>query len=97
MVRNRSSNDKDFVPPTQYPKLPKGKKKLRPPDPKPIPPFDPLPIRDYTQYRRPNIPEQIDRGDPFAIFRLFFTNKLLDRLVEHTNRNAELNPTPEER
>jgi len=48
MVRNRLLNDEDFVLLTQYPKLPKGKKKLRPPDPKPIPPFDPLPIRDYT-------------------------------------------------
>ena len=65
MVRNRASNDKDFVPPTQYPKLPRQMKKKRPPEPKPAPPFDPLPILNKNTYSTPNLPSHIDPSDPY--------------------------------
>ena len=97
MVRNRKSNDEDFVPQTQYPKRTTRPKKKPPPKPSALPDFDPVPIDNNTTYGRPNIPEYIDTSDPYAIFRLFFTDELLDKLAEFTNRNAELHPTPLER
>ena len=97
MVRNRASNDEDFVPPTQYPKLPRQIKKKRPPEPKPAPPFDPLPILNKNTYGTPDLPSHIDPSDPYQIFKLFWTDELLDQLVEYTNRNAELNPTSKEK
>ena len=72
-------------------------KKKPPPKPLVLPNFDPVPINNNTTYRRPNIPEYINTSDPYAIFRLFFIDKLLDKLAEFINRNAELYPTPLER
>ena len=40
MARNKASNDKNFIPPTKYPKPPKGTKNKAPPEPKPVPKFD---------------------------------------------------------
>ena len=96
MVRNRKSNDEDFVPQTQYPNRTTRTKKKPPPAPSVLPDFNPVPINNNNTYRRPNIPDYIDASDPYAIFKLFFTDKLLDQLVEFTNRNAELYPTPPE-
>ena len=97
MVRNKASNDEDFVPPTQYPKRPKRTKKKAPPEPNPDPNFNPLPINNDNLYRHPNLPEEVNAGDPYAIFKLFFIDKLLDKLAEYINHNAELNLTPDER
>src|SRR5437868_1839937 len=97
MVRNKASNDEDFVPPTQYPKHPKKTKRKAPPEPKPVPNFNPLPISNNNLYRRLNILEEVNASNPYAIFKLFFTDKLLERLAQYTNCNAELNLTPLER
>jgi len=34
----------------------------------------------------------IDSHDAFAIFKLFFTDKILEKLIEWTNKYAELYP-----
>ena len=85
MVRNRYSNDEDFVPQTQYPQRAKRAKKPPPPLPPALPDFDPVPIDNNNTYKRPNIPEYIDASNPYKLFKLFFTDKLLDKLVEYIN------------
>ena len=85
MVRNRTSNDEDFVPPTQYPKLLRRMKKKPPPAPNLLPYFEPLPIYNENIYGTPKLPHYIDSGDPYQIFKLFWTDELLDKLVKFIN------------
>ena len=85
MVRNKASNDKDFVLPTIYLNQPAALKKKAPPQPRPLPNFMPLHINNNNKYGRPNLPHNINSGDIYSIFKLFFTNKLLNRLVNFTN------------
>ena len=97
MVRNKASNNKDFVPLTQYPQKSKRAKRNPPPKPKHLLSFNPLPLYNDKLLRRPDIPDNIDISNPLALFRLFFTDEVLNQLAEYTNHNIELNPTPEER
>ena len=91
IVRNRALNNKDFILLIQYPKQPKEIKKKTPSKPKPVPKFNPLLIRDYTLYGRPNIPKEVNTSDPYTIFKLFFIDKLLNQFMEYINYNIELN------
>jgi hypothetical protein len=50
---------------------------------------------NFDDHGSPNLPPNIDRFDPFAIFKLFFTNEIMDKLTEWTNKYAELYPTEE--
>ena len=96
MARNYVSNDIDLVQPTQYPMSKnQGLKKL-PPAPETLPAFTPLPIRNKNEYSKPNLPDYIDDKDPQQLFKLFWTDKLIDKLVEYINKNAELHPPPED-
>ena len=94
MVRNRKSNNKDFVPQTQYPNRTTQIKKKPLLAPSALPNFDPVPINNNNTYGRPNLPDYINASDPYAIFKLFFTDKLLDQLAKFINRNVELYLTP---
>jgi len=42
-----------------------------------------------------NLPPNLNLHDPFTKFKLFFTNKIIDKLVEWTNKYAELYPVEE--
>ena len=72
-------------------------KKKPPPEPKPPPYFEPLPIYNKNTYGTSKLPPYVNPGDPYDIFKLLLTDKLLDMLMEYINRNAELHPTPEEK
>ena len=85
MVRNCISNNEDFVPPTQYPKLSRWIKKKPPPVPNPLPYFKPLPIYNENTYGTLKLLYYIDSGDPYQIFKLFWTNELLDKLIKFIN------------
>ena len=54
-------------------------------------------IDDFDNHGTPNLPPTLDRGDPFAIFGQFFTDEIVDKLVEWTNKYAELHPLDGER
>ena len=71
MVRNRATNDEDFVQPTKYPKLPCGVARNPPPKPSPLPDFKPLSIDNENTYGKPNLPYNINLNDPYQIFKLF--------------------------
>ena len=63
MVRNRASNDIDFVPYTQHPKR-ASQKSQKPPELWPLPDFEPLPIENENTYGKPNLPSNINNSDP---------------------------------
>jgi hypothetical protein len=90
MVRNYKSNDKAFVPQTQHPKRAIRRKKRPPPKPSALLDFDLVPINNNITYRCPSIPEYINISDLYIIFKLFFIDKLLDKLAEFINLNAEI-------
>jgi Transposase IS4 len=85
MGRKRSSNDADLVQPDQY-IVPKNKKaKIPPPDPWPLPDFDPLPIDlPYTD-GEPNLPPHVDPTNPLALL-------LLEELAIYINEYVRLHP-----
>ena len=72
----------------------KKTKKKAPPTPQKLPNFNAIKINNKNKYRRPNILEDINISNPYELFKLFFTDKLLDRLIEYINRNTENNMTP---
>src|SRR4051812_7863819 len=79
------SNDPDFVKSTKYtknqgdlPDLPR----------QPPPDWHPLPINN-DEAGRAQLPEGVDASDPLAIFDLFFSVDILDRISYHTNQHAE--------
>ena len=97
MVRNYISNDIDLVQPTKYTVSKNRVAKKPPPEPAPLPPFEPLPMYNENEYGEPNLPDYINNNDPWQIFKLFQPDELIDRLVEYTNKNAELYPPPEDK
>ena len=89
----RTSNDIDYV---KW-KDPRSKKsKKPPPEPWTVPPFTPLRVDNYWDPGEAAVPSGTDRSDPMALFRLFFTDKILDKMAGWTNTYVEANPVPEE-
>jgi hypothetical protein len=78
------------VQPEQY-IVPKNKRaKIPPPEPWELPDFAPLPIDlPYTD-GAPNLPPYIDPTDPLALFKLIWTDELLEELAAHINEYARL-------
>ena len=71
MVRNYISNDIDLVQPTKYTVSKNRVAKKPPPEPEPLPPFEPLPMYNENEYGEPNLPDHINNNDPWQIFKLF--------------------------
>ena len=91
MPRNKVSTDLDHVRKDPQPeKAPKGS----PPKPWPLPRFKPLPITKPFTHGHGLLPNTIPFDDPYAIFSLFFTESILQTLVQHTNEYAFLYPGP---
>jgi hypothetical protein len=85
MPSNRTSNDIDLVQPTQYNVRPNWVAKNPPLEPWPLPDFVPLAIDDFDNHGTPNLPPSLDQNDLFAIFSQFFTDEVVDKLVEWMN------------
>lgn len=82
----RTSNDIDYM---QW-KDPRTKSsKNPPPEPWALPPFSPLLIDDYYDPGEAAVLSGIDRHDPIALFGLFFTDEMLDKMASWTNAFAE--------
>lgn len=96
MVRNRATNDEDFVQPTKYPKLLCGVARNPLPKPSLLPDFKPLFIDNENTYSKPNLLYNINLNDPYQIFKLFWIDELLNKLVEYINWNIELYPPSKE-
>ena len=81
------SNDHDFVPPTQYKP---SRTKNKPPGFSPlklIPGFKAMDLNRTTSSSQ--IPNTINSSSPEALFTLFFTESVIDRIIQYTNANAE--------
>src|SRR6266513_433342 len=80
------SNDHDFIPPTQYKpshiKKPPGFSPL-----KLIPRFEAMDLNRTTSSSQ--IPNMINSSSPEALFTLFFTDSVIDRIIQCINVNAE--------
>ena len=96
MPSNRTRIDIDLVQSTQYNVPPHKTAKIPPPKPWPLPNFEPLHIDNFDDHGSPNLPPKVDTHDPFKLFSLFFTEDIMDKLVEWTNKHAELYPPDEE-
>jgi hypothetical protein len=82
----KQSNDIDYVPKEPAPIAAKGPngRKLAPPNPEPLPDFEPIPIKgDNAGYAI--LPSHIQT--PYDIFRLFFNDEILHTIANHTNQN----------
>ena len=42
-------------------------------------------INNNNKYRRLNLPHNVNPGDAYSIFKLFFTDELLNKLINFTN------------
>ena len=78
MARNYTSNDIDFVQPTQYPIFKNRVAKRLLLEPEPLPAFEPLPMLNESQYSQPKLLAYIDNQNPTQLFRLFWIDKLID-------------------
>jgi Transposase IS4 len=64
--------------------------KTPPLKPWPLPEFEPIHIHDWDDHGSPNLPSNVKTHDPFELFSLFFTDEIMDKLVEWINKHAEL-------
>lgn len=55
----------------------------------PLPDFNLFHIDDFEDHDQPNLPPDVEQSDPFAIFGQFFTDKIIEQLVEWTNKYVE--------
>ena len=92
MPSNRARIDADPVQKTQYKVPPNMTAKKPPPEPWLLPEFEPLHINDWDDHGSPNILPNVDTHDPFKLFSLFFADEIMDKLIEWTNKHAELYP-----
>src|SRR5437762_2170467 len=80
------SNDHDFVPPTQY----KPSHTKKPPGFSPlklIPRFKAIDLNRTTSSSQ--LPNTINSSSPEALFTLFFTDSVINRIIRCININAE--------
>ena len=81
------SNDHNFVPPTKYKRShikqqPSGFSPL-----KLIPRFEAMDLNHMTSSSQ--IPNTINSSSPEALFTLFFTDSVIDHIIQYINVNAE--------
>ena len=57
-----------------------------------MPKFIPLNIDGVPSYThsKARIPEDVDKDNPYTLFQLFFTDEILESLIQYTNEFAEL-------
>ena len=91
MPHKRVSDDVDHVPIDR--KLSKRLKK-KPPSPGPLPEYTPILITNPLTYGHGNLSSFIPSTDPYAIFSLFFTDKIFAILRDYINEYAQLYPSP---
>ena len=92
MGRKRTSNDADLVKPDEYIVLKNKKAKTLLSELWPLPEFKPLPVEYPYTYSAPNLLPDIDPTNPLALFKLIWTDDLLEELAAHINKYAKLHP-----
>ena len=77
--------DPNIIQHTKYVVPPSRVAKKLPPKPWPLPKFNPFIIDNYNAHREPCLPPNTNTNNPIALFNLFYTNKIIDKLIEQTN------------
>ena len=86
--------DIDHVPIDPKPsKIPRKK----PPSPPPTPRHVPILIKNPLLHGHGHLPKHIQADDAYSIFSLFFSDKVLSIIRDHTNEYAESYTTPDDR
>ena len=84
------SNDIGVVKYTEY-IVPLSRVAKKPtPEPWSLPAFSLIKINNYNNPREPNIPLSLNRHNPLALFKPFFTNLIVKKIVEWTNKHTKL-------
>ena len=86
----KRSSDCDFVPKPKRARTAAGP----PPQPKPLPSFEPFQIHNYREDGEAQLPDSIKLSSEtleFDIFSLFFTLEIIQHLINATNENARVN------
>jgi len=60
-----------------------------PPEPWQLPKFEPFIIDDYKAHSEPILPPNTNINNLIALFNLFYTNKIIDKLIEWINAYAD--------
>lgn len=94
----RRRTDEDLVDKVDKPRKLKRKDKPKLPNLPSVPAYawNPLHIENPNDRGIPSLPADFNKSDPFSLFQLFFSEEIIDRLCKYTNRNAELNKSPED-
>ena len=87
MPRNRTSNDVDHVIPDLKPS---NATKTRPPEPKTLPTYEPMYIKQPFRSGICNLPSNVLIDSPYVIFSLFFDYSILKTLTKYTNKYASM-------
>ena len=93
MPTKRTSNDLDHIlsdPPAEPPKKSAKRARTPPPEPWPMPRFQPMKITNPLTYGRPR--NLGGRTSAYEVFSLFFDEETLQELANNTNEYARLNP-----
>ena len=89
----RTSNNIDYV---KW-KDPRTKTLKKPPlEPWVLPTFTPFRINNYWDRGKPSVPPSLNQHDPLAIFKLFYTDEIMDKMVVWTNEYAAAHPIPQD-
>ena len=62
-----------------------------------LPDFEQLEIDDWDYPGEPNLPPSVDLTSAFDIWSLFFSDELMDKIMEWRNTFAARKPTPPEK
>ena len=82
MPSNQAYLDPNIIKPTKYIVPPTRIAKEPPLKPWELPKFEPYVIDNYNVHSEPNFPNYINRSAPLKLFKLFFTDKIMDKLVK---------------
>lgn len=91
MGKTKTTDDVDRINDTRRTSPPRKKPRKQPPEPWPVPEFEPLHIDPQDDYSAlTQLPPHVNPGRPWQIFHPFFTDEVLQAITDHTNAYAAL-------
>src|SRR5436309_3536651 len=85
----RGRPDDDLVPKDDIPRR-RGKNKPPLPPERPPPAWDPLYVENEHIRGCPRLPPHVRGKEPLQVFRLFWDDEMINKIVVYTNCNAQL-------
>ena len=85
MPSNRAYLNPDIIKPIKYIVPPTHIAKEPPLKPQELPKFEPYVIDDYNAHSKPNFLNYVNTSAPLKLFKLFFTDEIINKLVKWLN------------